>query len=36
VLEHAGVPFEEIVVALDMPDTAASIRKYSPAAACRP
>ena len=30
VLKHAGVPFEEIVVALDMPETAASIRKYSP------
>ena len=30
VLKHAGVPFEEIVVPLDMPDTAANIRKYSP------
>src|SRR5438132_13086135 len=30
VLKHAAVPFEEIVVPLDMPDTAASIRKYSP------
>src|SRR5712664_1837664 len=30
VLKHAGVPFEEIVVGLDMPETAASIRKYSP------
>jgi len=27
---------EEIVWPLDMPDTAASIRKYSPSAACRP
>ena len=26
----AGVPFEEIVVALDMPDTAQNIRRYSP------
>jgi glutathione S-transferase len=30
VLKHAGVPFEEAVVALDMPDTAQNIRKYSP------
>src|SRR5882724_6621460 len=30
VLKHAGVPFEEIMVALDMPETAPSIRKYSP------
>jgi glutathione S-transferase len=30
VLKHAGEPFEEIVVPLDMPDTAANIRKYSP------
>ena len=30
VLKHAGVPFEEIVVPLDMPDTAQNIRKYSP------
>src|SRR3954452_17100946 len=30
VLKHAGVPFEETVVALDMPDTDANIRKYSP------
>ncbi len=29
VLKHAGVPFEEIVVPLDMPDTAENIRKYS-------
>jgi glutathione S-transferase len=31
VLKHAGVPFEEVVVPLDMPDTAQNIRKYSPA-----
>ena len=30
VLKHAGVPFEETVVALDMPDTDANIRKFSP------
>jgi len=30
VLKHAGLPFEEIVVPLDMPDTAENIRKYSP------
>jgi glutathione S-transferase len=30
VLKHAGVPFEEIVVGLDLPDTATNIRKYSP------
>ncbi len=30
VLKQAGVPFEEIVVPLDMPDTAQNIRKYSP------
>ena len=30
VLKHAGVPFEEIVVGLDMPQTAENIRKYSP------
>ena len=30
VLKHAGVPFEEAVVALDMPDTARNIRKLSP------
>jgi glutathione S-transferase len=30
VLKHAGVPFEEQVVALDMPDTAQNIRKFSP------
>jgi glutathione S-transferase len=29
VLKHAGAPFEEIVVPLDMPDTAQNIRKYS-------
>src|SRR6202795_4505306 len=29
-LKHAGIPFEEIVVALDMPDTAEDIRKHSP------
>src|SRR3954447_26307256 len=29
-LKLAGAPFEEQVVALDMPDTAANIRKYSP------
>jgi len=30
VLKQTGAPFEEIVVPLDMPDTAANIRKYSP------
>jgi glutathione S-transferase len=30
VLKHTGVPFEETVVALDMPDTAQNIRKLSP------
>ena len=30
VLKHSGVPFEEAVVALDMPDTAQNIRKFSP------
>jgi glutathione S-transferase len=30
VLKQAGVPFEETVVALDMPDTDANIRKFSP------
>jgi glutathione S-transferase len=30
VLKHAGVPYEEIVVPLDMPDTAENIRKHSP------
>ena len=30
-LELTGAPYEEIVVALDMPDTAANIAKYSPA-----
>ena len=29
-LKLTGAPFEEIVVALDMPDTAANIRRYSP------
>ena len=29
-LELTGAPFEEQVIALDMPDTAANIRKYSP------
>ena len=29
-LKLTGAPFEEQVVALDMPDTAANIRKYSP------
>jgi glutathione S-transferase len=28
-LKLAGAPFEEVVVALDMPDTAQNIRKYS-------
>src|SRR3954468_1756962 len=30
VLKHAGVPDEESVVALDMPETAENIRKHSP------
>jgi len=30
VLKHAGVPYEEIVVPLDMPDTAENIRRHSP------
>src|SRR2546427_10353827 len=30
VLMHAEVPFEEAVIALDMPDTARNIRKLSP------
>jgi glutathione S-transferase len=29
-LKLTGAPFEEVVVALDMPDTAQNIRKYSP------
>jgi glutathione S-transferase len=29
-LRLTGAPFEEVVVALDMPDTATNIRKYSP------
>ena len=29
-LKLTGAPFEDVVVALDMPDTAAKIRKYSP------
>jgi glutathione S-transferase len=29
-LRLTGAPFEEVVVALDMPDTAKNIRKYSP------
>ena len=29
-LKHADVPFEEVVVPLDMPDTAENIRRYSP------
>jgi glutathione S-transferase len=29
VLEHFGIPHEEVVVALDQPDTAANIRRYS-------
>src|SRR5205085_11832048 len=29
-LKLANVPYEEIVVPLDMPDTAQQIRKYSP------
>src|SRR5436309_5072002 len=29
-LKAVGAPFEEIVVALDMPDTAQNIRRYSP------
>src|ERR1700682_3668353 len=29
-LQLTGAPFEEVVVALDMPDTAQNIRKYSP------
>jgi glutathione S-transferase len=34
-LKQTGAPFEEVVVALDMPDTAQNIRKYSPTGACR-
>ena len=30
VLKHAGVAFEEVVVPLDLPETAQNIRKYSP------
>jgi glutathione S-transferase len=30
VLEHFGIPFEEILVRLDQPDTAECIQKYSP------
>jgi glutathione S-transferase len=30
VLQQAGVPFEEQVVALDLPDTDANIRRFSP------
>lgn len=29
-LKLTGAPFEEVVVALDMPDTASNIRRYSP------
>src|SRR5205814_8538165 len=29
-LKLTGAPYEEIVVALDMPDTAGNIRRYSP------
>jgi len=29
-LKHGAIPFEEIVVPLDMPDTAQNIRKHSP------
>ena len=29
-LEQSGAPFQEVVVALDQPDTATHIRKYSP------
>jgi glutathione S-transferase len=29
-LKLSGAPFEEVVVALDMPDTEANIRRYSP------
>lgn len=30
-LAHHGIPFEEVVIPLDQPDTAARIRRYSPA-----
>ncbi len=30
-MKHLGVPFDEIVIPLDQPDTAARIRKHSPA-----
>jgi glutathione S-transferase len=30
VLKHLGVPFEEVVIALQQPTTAAEIRRYSP------
>src|SRR5262249_55877566 len=30
-LAHLGVPFEEVVIPLDQPDTAAHIAKYTPA-----
>jgi glutathione S-transferase len=30
ILRQTGAPFEEIVVPLDMPDTAENIRRYSP------
>jgi glutathione S-transferase len=30
VLKQTGAPFEEVVVPLDMPDTAENIRRYSP------
>lgn len=29
-LRHSGIPFEEILVSLDLPDSAAQIRKHSP------
>jgi glutathione S-transferase len=29
-LAHTGAPFEEVVIALDAPDTAANIARYSP------
>ncbi|MGE3831939.1 MAG: glutathione S-transferase family protein [Parvibaculaceae bacterium] len=30
-MTHAGIPFDETVIALDMPDTKAKIAEYSPA-----
>jgi glutathione S-transferase len=30
-MTHAGIPFDETVIALDMPDTKAKIAQYSPA-----